>query len=1068
MKLNGSLNYTIDGYNVARSGYLLLGAGAPPSTALFNNPNLGAYSQLHLTGRNGAFIQTGGHRPWMETGITFTDNQDLSYIGLRKVGSGLDITETVIGWADNSGTGVGPDCVTFRFFGTGSGSSTIANDLQNVNDYDGLHVATFSPSGEFGLGNTFGVDAPNFYVRPASLAHFSLDKQRSVWQQFTNRNTVYNSGTGEFASDGLRIGIIGNSNPFINGTAAMYNQELRPILFSTNANTTNMNLANGTTHERMRIMSVSTPTNLINGIFAAYNPAGLPANTTRVSISHNPSKPITRPLSLLHLGYNTGSTTPLFMNTDGWRDWMDIGAFISNGTDNMYIGLKKEGATDKNDAVINWGDNQSNGNIQGPDHLRFIFTSSPNSIFFPGDSVSASQNGLETMRIVPFRDTTTALQGLTYGRVGIGDFTASGVNQEPTHKLDVVGNGRFRALPDSLYFADSSVNKIVMVDSNGVLRWKSFIPSEFGTNCTDTINGKLDSDKKVVLNNHNLYFTNHPDSIDLFNNRIGIGYLCGTTLPGKLATRQLHDQTVSYSTTAGHFHNSDTANQINLRFIGTIGRADGQQIPNLRSWNIGGSFSGSSADINIGIQANAQADSMTSSNNMGGQLSAFKGNVATGLMAQGSTGLYRSIGVFGIGTSPLNLSQLENIGGQFSGSWNLTNNYGVKAVANGGQHSIGIYATANSAPLNHAGYFNGNVEVINGTYISDQQFKTNISSIEGGLKTLIQLKPVSYDFNLANFPQFNFDNKHHLGFIAQDVENVIPDLVYDSELPAEFDSLGNEISPSTTYKTLNYNGIIPLNTQAIIELNQKVEKNDLSDGTVKTNVQDITGSLEKVLQMHGVSYDWNHSVHPELNLDSANHIGFIAQEIEQIDNRLTYLGSDSLYHVEYDKVVPILAEAISELNDTIVIRDSIISAQGAQIQDLNNRLTQLENCLSGILPFLCQLSHQAVQANTPAAQEEIRKTLEVKLSNKDVIVLDQNVPNPFAEQTVINFSIPESVKKAQILFHDGMGKLLQAVDIQQRGLGSITVFGSDLSAGTYTYTLVADGINVATKRMVKY
>ena len=92
MKLNGSLNYTIDGYNVARSGYLLLGAGAPPSTALFNNPNLGAYSQLHLTGRNGAFIQTGGHRPWMETGITFTDNQDLSYIGLRKVGSGLDIT----------------------------------------------------------------------------------------------------------------------------------------------------------------------------------------------------------------------------------------------------------------------------------------------------------------------------------------------------------------------------------------------------------------------------------------------------------------------------------------------------------------------------------------------------------------------------------------------------------------------------------------------------------------------------------------------------------------------------------------------------------------------------------------------------------------------------------------------------------------------------------------------------------------------------------------------------------------------------------------------------------------
>lgn len=58
----------------------------------------------------------------METGITFTDNQDLSYIGLRKVGSGLDITETVIGWADNSGNVVGPDCV-----------ATTSNNLKTTN-----------------------------------------------------------------------------------------------------------------------------------------------------------------------------------------------------------------------------------------------------------------------------------------------------------------------------------------------------------------------------------------------------------------------------------------------------------------------------------------------------------------------------------------------------------------------------------------------------------------------------------------------------------------------------------------------------------------------------------------------------------------------------------------------------------------------------------------------------------------------------------------------------------------------------------------------------------------------
>lgn len=58
---------------------------------------------LHLAGRDGTFVQDGGYRPWMKTGITFTDNNDLSYFGLRKVGTGTDLTETTIAWTDNWG-----------------------------------------------------------------------------------------------------------------------------------------------------------------------------------------------------------------------------------------------------------------------------------------------------------------------------------------------------------------------------------------------------------------------------------------------------------------------------------------------------------------------------------------------------------------------------------------------------------------------------------------------------------------------------------------------------------------------------------------------------------------------------------------------------------------------------------------------------------------------------------------------------------------------------------------------------------------------------------------------------
>ncbi|MDD2982365.1 MAG: hypothetical protein PHQ74_03165 [Crocinitomicaceae bacterium] len=152
LKINGNLSYTLNGYAGARDGNLLIGLS---NNLLSTGQNIftgssGAFSLLHINGP-GSGVQEFGYRPWMQTGITFTDNNDLSYMGLRKVGSGFDITETVIGWADNQGTGVGPDCVAFRFFGGGNGSTIISTNLLETSDLDGLHIAQFAPTGELGL-----------------------------------------------------------------------------------------------------------------------------------------------------------------------------------------------------------------------------------------------------------------------------------------------------------------------------------------------------------------------------------------------------------------------------------------------------------------------------------------------------------------------------------------------------------------------------------------------------------------------------------------------------------------------------------------------------------------------------------------------------------------------------------------------------------------------------------------------------------------------------------------------------------------------------------------------------
>lgn len=337
------------------------------------------------------------------------------------------------------------------------------------------------------------------------------------------------------------------------------------------------------------------------------------------------------------------------------------------------------------------------------------------------------------------------------------------------------------------------------------------------------------------------------------------------------------------------------------------------------------------------------------------------------------------------------------------------------------------------------------------------------------------MRPVTYKFKTNEYEQFSFSDRLQHGFISQEVAETYPELIFENIHPGLSDSLGNVIHEPMSYKSLNYTALTSINTAAIIELNQKVEKATLSDASLKTNVEDLTNSLDKVLAMRGVKHAWDYTNYPEMNFDSANHVGFIAQEINAIDADLTFTDANGFMHVSYDKTAPIMAEAISELNVKIESKDSIIDAQQNQINDLNSRLSQLESCLSALLPTLCNMNQQAIQQNSEQTQQAIQNQLQnkvqselkISLSNANSLILTQNVPNPFAESTVIEYVVPATVAKAQIHFYNSEGKIINSVDIIERGNGKLTVFANDLSSGIYTYTLVADGKIVATKKMMK-
>jgi hypothetical protein len=77
------------------------------------------------------------------------------------------------------------------------------------------------------------------------------------------------------------------------------------------------------------------------------------------------------------------------------------------------------------------------------------------------------------------------------------------------------------------------------------------------------------------------------------------------------------------------------------------------------------------------------------------------------------------------------------------------------------------------------------------------------------------------------------------------------------------------------------------------------------------------------------------------------------------------------------------------------------------------------------------------------------------------------MPNPFAENTVINYNIPTEVMEAKLLFYDLNGRIIKELIIEERGESKLTVYGTNLKTGVYTYSLIADGELIATKKMVK-
>jgi hypothetical protein len=112
-----------------------------------------------------------------------------------------------------------------------------------------------------------------------------------------------------------------------------------------------------------------------------------------------------------------------------------------------------------------------------------------------------------------------------------------------------------------------------------------------------------------------------------------------------------------------------------------------------------------------------------------------------------------------------------------------------------------------------------------------------------------------------------------------------------------------------------------------------------SDARYKTNVIPLDNALNYVMNLQGVQFDWKRSEFPDLNFPKGNQIGVIAQDVEKILPQLVYTGPDGYKSVSYEKLTPVLIEAIKE-------QQQIIKKQQAEIDKLNASLSEVNKLRS--------------------------------------------------------------------------------------------------------------------------
>src|SRR3972149_8777765 len=278
-----------------------------------------------------------------------------------------------------------------------------------------------------------------------------------------------------------------------------------------------------------------------------------------------------------------------------------------------------------------------------------------------------------------------------------------------------------------------------------------------------------------------------------------------------------------------------------------------------------------------------------------------------------------------------------------------------------------------------------------------------------------------------------------------------------------FTSSGNLVigrAPDPLYK-LDVNGSILVNSTVYS-----------SDSRLKENMKPLSSSLDKLLQVKSYSYNYksvkinntveklkassvigNDSAQAQadtteieyygFDFDNRTRYGFNASEIKEIFPDVVYEGKKGYLGIDYIAFIPMLLDALKEQNSQINSLQSLVYQQENDINELKKQIEKL---------------NLKIKSNT---DDDLTKDK----TSENGSILFQNTPNPFDENTQIDYYLAENTS-AGIYIYDMNGAHLKNIPLYRKGYGNITIKGGELQGGMYMYALIAGGKVIDTKRMI--